>query len=401
MKLDFNDPRCREKLAISIFFFISGFSFSSWASRIPELQSQLKLNDAELGSLLILLPAGLIITMPLTAFLLSKYTSHKIMLIASLLYVFLLALLGIAKNIWQIACILFLFGAARNLFNISVNTQAVGFQDANSKPIMSSFHGIWSIAGFTGAALSSLLISMDINVTTHFNLVCLISLVCILFNHKNTLKTDVKKYNTSTSLLFPNKALLKLGIIAFFSMVCEATISEWGVIYFIKVVQVPKSLTTFGYLAYLSSMTLGRFLGDKLTNQFGAISVLKKSGFLAFVGIGIIVLFPNLVVATIGYFIIGLGLSCIIPLIYSIAGKHAALNIGPSITSISTIGYMGFLTGPPLVGFLSQSINMRVSFIVVIVSTFAIFILSGRVKSDQKPKTSFGGFMVLGNRFLK
>jgi MFS family permease len=164
-------------------------------------------------------------------------------------------------------------------------------------------------------------------------------------------------------------------------MVCEATISEWGVIYFIKVVHAPKSLTTFGYLAYLSAMTLGRFLGDKLTNKLGAISVLQKSGLLAFVGTGIIVLFPNLVIATIGYFIIGLGLSCIIPLVYSIAGKHSILNIGPSITSISTIGYMGFLTGPPLVGFLSQSINMRFSFIVVIVSTISIYILSARVKS--------------------
>jgi MFS family permease len=381
MKLNFNDPRFREKFAISIFFFISGFSFSSWASRIPELQNQLKLNDAELGSLLILLPAGLIVTMPLTAFLLSKFTSRKIMLFASILYVLLLSLLGISKNIWQIACILFLFGAARNLFNISINTQAVGFQDAIEKPIMSSFHGIWSIAGFTGAALSSLLISLDINITTHFNLVSLIAFVFIVFNHKNTLKTDVKKYNSSASLVFPDKALFKLGIIAFFSMVCEATISEWGVIYFIKVVHAPKSLTTFGYLAYLSAMTLGRFLGDKLTNKLGAISVLQKSGLMAFVGIGIIVLFPNLVVATIGYFIIGLGLSCIIPLIYSIAGKHSILNVGPSITSISTIGYMGFLTGPPLVGFLSQSINMRFSFIVIIVSTISIYILSARVKS--------------------
>ena len=381
MKLHNHDLKLRERFAVSVFFFISGFTFSTWASRIPEIQSQLKLNDAELGSLLILLPAGVIITMPFAALLLSRFSSRRIMLIASLLYVLLLSLLGMSDNVWQISCILFLFGAARNLFNISINTQAVGVQDMASRPILAGFHGVWSIAGLAGAAVASVLISYDIKLISHFNIVSFVSFFLIFVIYKYTLLDEAPTKTSKTKVLLPDKSLLKLGFIAFFSMVCEATMSEWGVIYFIKVVHAPKSFITFGYLAYLTSMTLGRFTGDKLTNKFGAVIHLKLAGILVFIGIAITLLCPILYLAVIGYFITGFGLSCIMPLVFGLAGKNSILDVGPAITSISTVGYLGFLSGPPLVGYISYTINIRVAFILMLFSAIAIFIMSSKVKS--------------------
>lgn len=381
MKLHFNDSKLKERIAVSIFFFISGFTFSTWASRIPEIQSGLKLNDAELGSILILLPAGVIITMPFAAILLTKFTSRKTMLIASLLYVLLLNLLGLSNNVWEIGSILFLFGAARNLFNISINTQAVGVQNEIEKPILSSFHGVWSIAGLAGAAVASMLISLDIKLITHFNVVSLVSLVFIIPTYQFTFKDKALTNTSQKGILFPDHALMKLGFIAFFGMVCEATMSEWGVIYFIKVVHAPKSYVTLGYIAYLTSMTLGRIVGDRLTRKYGPTIHLKIAALLVFIGVGVVLIFPNLITSTIGYFIVGFGLSCIMPLVFSLASKNSLLPPGPAITSISTVGYLGFLIGPPLIGYISFSINIKVAFILILLSAIAIYLLSSKVKS--------------------
>jgi MFS family permease len=379
--LNLNFYKIRERIAVSIFFFISGFTFSTWASRIPEIQNTLKLNDAELGGILILLPIGVVVTMPIAALLLSNFSSRIIMLIASIFYVLLLNLLGFSNQVWEISVIIFLFGAARNLFNISINTQAVGVQNAYFKPILASFHGVWSIAGLAGAGVASILISNEIKLNTHFYFVTLFSFFLITgayqFTHREAFKKEHKKF----VFIFPDRSLIRLGLIAFFSMVCEATISEWGVIYFIKIVHAPKTFITIGYISYLTSMTLGRFVGDGITRKYGTKLHLKIASLFVIVGIGITLMYPNIIISSIGYFLTGFGISCIMPIVFSLAGINTKLATGPAITSITTIGYLGFLTGPPLIGYISFILNIRLAFIILIIAAICINFLSSRIKT--------------------
>jgi MFS family permease len=378
-----NNPlslKINTRIAVSVFFFLSGFTFSTWASRIPDLQRQLQLNNAELGSLLALLPLGLMVTMPLAGYLLSRHSSRSIMLITSLLYSLLLGLLGLATTVWQVGTILFLFGSSRNLFNISVNTQAVGVQAFYPKSIMATFHGIWSIAGFAGAAAASFIISREVSIAHHFFSISAMSLIAIAFTFKNTLLADADLHQKNPAFILPDKPLIKLGIIAFCCMACEGTMSEWGSIYFDKEVHVPKNIVTIGYVAYLSAMTVGRFIGDWLVNRIGTKLLLQISGVLILSGMGIVILFPYIIPAAIGYLIVGSGISCIMPLVFSTAGKISALGPGPAITSISTVGYLGLLGGPPVIGFVSHAVNMRVAFLLVIVAACAIIFFSSRMK---------------------
>jgi MFS family permease len=381
MNNQLSSSKIKTRVAVSIFFFLSGFTFSTWASRIPDLQRLLQLNDAELGSLLILLPLGLMVTMPLAGYLLSRYSSRYIMLIGSIFYSLLLCLLGLANTVWQVGIILFLFGSSRNLFNISVNTQAVGVQDFYTKSIMATFHGIWSIAGFAGAAAAYFIIANDVSVALHFFSVSAVAFIVIAVTFKNTLVSDAHPHQKNPAFIFPDKPLIKLGIIAFCSMVCEGTISEWGSIYFGKEVHAPKNIVTIGYVVYLSAMTIGRFTGDWLVNKIGTKRLLQISGILILTGISIVILFPFIISATAGYLLIGFGVSCIMPLVFSTAGKISAMGHGPAITSVSTIGYLGFLSGPPLIGFISHAINMRVSFLLIIVAACTIIFFSSRIKS--------------------
>jgi MFS family permease len=355
------------RIAVKTFFFISGFVFASWASRIPSIQQKLQLNDAQLGSLLFALPVGLLTSMPLTAYLIGRFSSRSILLFGVLSYILLLASLGQADTFWQMAILLFCFGAARNLFNISINTQSVGVQNLNKKSIISSFHGIWSLAGLSGAALASVLIGIGLSTAQHFVLVCCFVLLIVPLAWSKTLRNPARSPAQKPVFFPPNKRLLSLGLIAFMSMFCEGTMSDWSGIYFKKVVLVPNEYVTIGYLIYLGFMTIGRLTGDWVVNQIGEKKLLVMSGLLIATGAGLLALFPYVLTACMGFMLTGLGVSCVIPFLFLQASKVSGTPSGVAIATVSAIGYLGFLSGPPLVGFLAHYLGLTRAFLFIMI----------------------------------
>jgi len=370
------------RFSVSVFFFISGFNFAAWAARIPSMQKQLHLNQAELGTVLAALPAGLMVTMPLAGMLLNKISSRYVMLFSSIAYTCLLCFLGIASNLWEAMLILFLFGASRNFFNISVNTQSLGVQELYSKSILTTFHGIWSLAALTGAALSFLLISFSVSVLNHFTIVACISLLLIALVFKNTLHKDERNLTEGKRPVFtwPDKALIKLGIIGFASMVCEGTMSDWSGIYFSKVVLVSDKLITLGYVVYLTSMVVGRFTGDWMVNRIGVKKLLKVSSGSIVTGFLIAITMPYMASALFGFLLIGFGVSCIMPLVFSITPKVSQLSTGNAITAISTVSFLGFLSGPPIIGYIAHVTNLKWSFVLAMLLAAGINFIISRMK---------------------
>src|SRR5579872_6952410 len=153
----------RIRVMVAIFFFVSGFGFSTWASRIPTIQQQLHLNEAQLGAVLFALPVGLMGTLPVTGVLLSRFDSRRIMMIGAVLFNLMLCCIGFVTQAWQLVILLVCFGSSRNLMNISVNAQSIGVQALYDRSIIARFHGIWSLAGFAGAAVGSLMVSFSVS----------------------------------------------------------------------------------------------------------------------------------------------------------------------------------------------------------------------------------------------
>jgi MFS family permease len=353
------------RIAVKTFFFISGFVFATWASRIPSIQQKLQLNDAQLGSLLFALPVGLLTSMPITAYLIGRFSSRNILLLGVICYILLLACLGQAESFWQMAILLFCFGAARNLFNISINTQSVGVQDLNQKSIISSFHGIWSLAGLSGAALASVLIGFGLSTVQHFALVSGFVLLIVPLAWSKTLRSPAGSLSQKPVFFPPNRALLSLGLIAFMSMFCEGTMSDWSGIYFKKIVLVPNEYVTMGYLIYLGFMTFGRLVGDWVVNRIGEKKLLMLSGLLIAAGAGLLALFPHVFTASVGFMLTGLGVSCVMPFLFLQASKVSGTPSGVAIATVSVIGYLGFLTGPPLIGFLAHELGLTKAFLLI------------------------------------
>ncbi|MCW3090969.1 MAG: major facilitator superfamily [Ferruginibacter sp.] len=381
MSFTFSIPSPRvHRIAVSTFFFIAGFTFASWAARIPDIKSKLLLSDAGLGAVLFALPVGLMVGLPASGYLVARIGSRKVVIIAALLYPLTLILLGIAPTIWLLSATLFVFGFWGNLFNISVNTQAVGVEALYGRSIMASFHGIWSLAGFAGAAVGTVMIAVHFTPFVHYCIIAATAFLLVIISFPYTLAHND---SNATQPIFakPDASILHLGLIAFGCLVCEGTMFDWSGVYFQKVIQVPKSYTTLGYVAFMSSMAGGRFIADWLATKMGIKTMLQCSGIIITTGLLTAVVFPYIIPATIGFLLVGLGVSSVVPLVYGLAGKSKTMLPGVALAAVSTIGFLGFLVGPPLIGLIAGASSLRWSFTVIAITGLLTTILAGKVKT--------------------
>jgi len=360
------------RLVTSVFFFISGFSYSTWASRIPSIQQHLHLNEAQLGAVLLAMPVGLIVTLPITGKLLGHFESRLIMFTGALIFNFLLSLPGIVVNTLQLILVLFCFGSARNLMNLSLNTQAVDVQALYSRSILTTMHGIWSLAGFAGAGLGYLMVLFSVSTAWHLLSVSLAMMIAASVCFPYTLEKKPQPQAKKPVFSLPDKQMMKFALICFGVMACENIMYDWSGIYFLKVIHSSKAASIGAYVIYMVTMTIGRFAGDKLVDIIGIKKLLTYSGWFIFCGLMIAVLFPFQAIASVGFALVGLGVSCIVPLVFSIAGKVKGANTGQSLAAVSTIGYLGFLLVPPMVGFIAQVTNLQWSFAVIALMSLII-----------------------------
>jgi len=367
------------RIAVSSFFFLAGICFFSWASRIPDIQAKLQVNNAALGGILLCLPVGLLVSLPAAGFLVAKYGSRIIVMLSAILYAVTLPMLGFAASPTQLMITLFVFGFGGNMLNISINTQAVGTEGLYQKPIMASFHGIWSMAGFTGAAVGTLMVRFHIIPPYHFLSITGIAALILLIFSGNLLQKDSNRNEKHPIFARPDKSILSFGLIAFCAMICEGAMSDWSGIYFAKVVKPGAAWVTVGFTAYVCTMATGRFVGDWVAYRLGMKKMLQWSGMLTAGGLLLAVFFPQFIPATIGFLLVGAGVSSVIPMIYSTVGKSKIMSPGVAIAAVSTIGYLGFLFGPPFIGFIAQATNLRISFGLIAVMGTLIAVIASKI----------------------
>jgi MFS family permease len=375
------------RIGAAIYFFISGFGYSTWASRIPTIKQQLHLNEAQLGTVLFALPIGLMFTMPITSRLLSTYSSRIIMLIGSLFLSIVLALIGFSSNMLQLIIMLFCFGSARNLMTLSINTQGVAVQALYRKSIMATFHGIWSLAGFSGAAVGLLMVYFNVATSWHFTIVSIVLTIFTLYFIKDTVYQVPVKQDRKPVFSLPDKYLIKFSFICFASMACENTMYDWSALYFQKEINPDKTLATAAFVIYLVAMTTGRFVGDRLVTRLGIKTVLKFSGIFIFFGLMTAVFLPYTATVALGFILVGLGVSCIVPMIFSLAGKSKSMSSSSALASISTIGYLGFVLVPPFVGYIAQTASLRLSFGIIALLGALIVYLVSKLNTEQDEPT--------------
>jgi MFS family permease len=367
-----------------MYYFGKGLCFASWASRIPDIKTSLDLSSADLGSILFAVPLGQLVIMPFSGKIVTRFGSHLILLLATFFYVFCLSNLGLATQAWHLALGLFAFGIFGNLTNIAVNTQGVYAEKLFKKTIMSSFHGMWSFAGFIGALIGLGMLALKLTPYQHFLIIVGIVTLLIAFNYKYLVRA--KEVPTAEKKKFfskPDSTLLLLGVVGFCSMASEGVMFDWSGVYFKDIVKAPGPLVILGYTSFMIMMAIGRFMGDGLILKYGRKLVLQISGVMISAGLFTAVFLPYLIPCTIAFMFVGIGVATVVPTLFSIAGKNPNLPPGESITIVSSVSFLGFLMGPPIIGYIAEIFGLRFSF--AFIGIFGVFIafMVSRIKAIE------------------
>jgi MFS family permease len=232
------------------------------------------------------------------------------------------------------------------------------------------------LAGFTGAGIGTWLIGHNVLPLNHFIFICatflVVNVVCAFYIVKN----DEIAAEKRPVFAMPDKSLIKLGFIAFCSMMAEGAMFDWSGVYFSKVVHVDKQLTGIGYTTFMIALAGMRFFADNLSVRIGLKRILQASGLLTTSGLLLSVIFPAMMPALLGFFLIGIGVSSVVPMVYSAAGKSKTLSPGTALTAVSSVGFMGFLIGPPTIGFIAQATSLRISFLAITIMAVSVVVLA-------------------------
>ena len=341
---------------------MSGLSFSTWASRIPTIKSTFDFNEAALGTILLALPIGSLIGLPISGWLVSRFNSRVPLAIGYGLNTIALAMIGFATSTLTLVIAVMVFAFTTRIFNISVNTQAITLQKQYDKKIIGSFHGFWSSGGIAGILFSTLFLALNVSMQLHFIIIGVISLLVTCYSYQFLLKGDRSTTGNKLVLSKPDPYIFYLGLIVFFSAICEGGMFDWSGIYFQEVIRV--KIFTYGYLIFMTFMALSRFISDVIIDRMGMASMYIMSAAFIIMGILLAIIFPYFWTAMIGFSLVGFGTAAVVPMSYALAGQSKKYSPGMAISIIATYSITGMLLGPPLIGYLAHAFGLRASFVV-------------------------------------
>jgi MFS family permease len=360
------------RIAVKIAFFLNGFIYANWVSRLPRIQEHFAAHDGMIGIVLFSLSLGAVAAMPFTGWVIIKNGSRRITLFSLLAYCALVPLIPVMPGIPALIVLFIIIGISTGMLDVAMNAQAVMVEKEYRKPIMTSFHALFSIGMALGAWCATLFTDLEFSILKHFSLIATLSLVAVLWVSRNLIYDKPQLHSESGPLLrMPNVALISVGIVAFCCMIGEGAMSDWTVNYMENVTMASKTLAPIGLSAFATAMTLGRIFGDSVRAKLGDARLIISGGILASIGLIFALALPEPYIAITGFFMVGLGLSTIVPIAYSIAGNVKDLPSGVGIAMVTTIGYSGFLFGPPIIGFVAYFYNLRVG----LAAVFVLFVV--------------------------
>ena len=372
------------RLAVNIIFFLNGFVHANYFSRLPRIQNLFDINDGVVGLVLLSSAVGALIAMPFTGWLILRNGSRRVTIFSAFFYCSLIPFIPWlpTTTLWQLLFLFFLLGISAGMLDVAMNSQAVMVEKKLGKPIMTSFHALFSIGMMVGAVGGSLFTELSTGLFIHFVTISAISLVTV-FVARYYLIHDKPQNKTVEGPAFrlPNAAMVSIGVIAFCCMLGEGAMADWSTNYMENIAKANPALAPLGLSAFALAMTIGRVFGDGARIKFGDKTLMVVCGIVATAGLSIALIFVHPITVIAGLFIVGLGLSAIVPIAYSIAGHTKDLPPGVGLAMVTTVGYTGFLFGPPIIGLLADAFTLRLALLLAVFLFALMTLLSVRYKA--------------------
>jgi MFS family permease len=359
----------RYRVRISSIFLLHGITFSTWIGRIPSAQANLRLSPGTLGLILLCAAIGSIVFMPIAGLLVARCGSRAVVRVSSVCFCLALLLPAFSGNALQLACSLFVFGAAAGSMNVSMNDQAVLVESAARKPMMSSFHALFSMGGMIGAFLGGVSADHGVSIQRQLLMSSIVLAVGVWLATSDLLEGESHQSNKAPGLAVRlTFSIFALGLLAFCAGIGEGSMADWSGIYLYKELQTSLGKAAFGYAVFSGAMLVGRLAGDWITSMLGTQLCVSLGYLFGVLGLSLSLITHSLTLTLIGFLVVGLGLSVVIPNIFRVAGTLEGLPAGYGLAAATTLGYLGFLSGPPVIGGLAQLYSLRVALVFVVVA---------------------------------
>lgn len=356
-------------------FLITGLAMSAWAPLIPFAKARLVIGESTLGLLILCFGIGSLMAMPVTGPLVNRYGCRRVITSSLLLMCISLVCLAVSPGIPGMALNLLVFGMMLGATDVAMNMQAVVVEKASGRAMMSGFHGFYSLGGIFGAVIMSAL--MWLGLSPFHALLCLASVLLLMLAYaaKDLLPAD-RNENTRGErepfFVVPRGKVLLIGSLCFVAFLAEGAVLDWSAVFLSTLRGIDPVYAGLGFACFSVAMTIGRFTGDKIVNALGSTRVVLWGGLFAASGFLLVILVPYSPAAFIGFTLVGVGASNIVPVLFTAAGNQTSMPMGLAIAAVVSMGYAGLLAGPAVIGFIAELSSLSVSFGLVALGLLAL-----------------------------
>jgi MFS family permease len=386
------------RLAIGLFFFCDGLLIGSWAARIPAVQQHASLTNAQLGLALFAASLGALVAMPVAGRLCERIGSRSVTFVALLLGSASLFGSSLATGLAGLAAALFGFGAGFGAINVSANAQGLALERFFGRSILSTFHAAFSAGGLTGAALGALAAGAGIGPSHHFAILVAALVAISLVSVKFLLPPEADDQAKSRTFARPPRAIVVLGAAAFCTMLAEGAAADWSAVYLTRSFAAGAGVAALAYTVFALAMTMSRIFGDRLNSRYGPVRLARSGAALATVSLGVGLAVGSVPVAIAGFAAMGAGLGVVIPILFRAAASTPNVSASNGVAAVSTIGWLGFLAGPPAIGFAASAVGLRAALGIVVFATLTLTVLARNTAPSRQPSGRAASGAVVGQR---
>ncbi|BEL03098.1 MFS transporter [Actinoplanes sichuanensis] len=382
------DPARRGRIATSLVFLMFGAALGVWTARIPAVKENLGLTDGRLSIALLAFAAGCITGMALIGRLTDRFGSSRVLVPAALLEGVLLIPPALAGGLVELGVALFVFGAVHGTLNIAMNANAAEVERAHRRPIMASFHALYSIGGFFGAIVGSLFAHAGLSVATTLISVGLVAVALAAVASRWVLRSSpaaaAMTDSDDRSSAGRRSLLIFFGVVVLCTLVGEGAAADWSAVYLRDELGTSEGFAAYGYAAFAIMMTAGRLVGDRVAGRFGSVTLIRASGLIAAVGLGAGLLIDHPLAGVAGFGLLGLGVSCVAPQFFSAAAAVDPSRAGRALSTVVSIGYVGFLLGPIAIGAAATAVGLPTALWIPVALAVFVALSAGTIRTVRR-----------------
>ena len=378
--------------AVATLFFLNGAVVASWVPHIPAVKDAHGLGDGALGLVLLAMAAGAVLALPPAGWLVGRLGSRRVTLAAGLALCAGLPLPVLAPTVPALVAALWLLGAANATLDVAMNAHALEVEARAGRPIMSAFHGLFSLGGVAGAGGAALAMAAGMGDVGHVAGVAGAGASGVLaVRRRLRAGPPAGGPGGQPGFVRPSRALLGLGALAFLALLAEGAMGDWSAVYLRDHAAASPALAAAGFAAFSLTMAAGRLGGDRAAGRLGAVPLLRCSAALAALALGAALGVGRPAAGLVGFAAVGLGIANLIPLLFRAAGSVPGVGPGTGLAAVASAGYLGFLAGPPLIGAAAELAGLPAALGGVAAACAVVAAAAGRVLGPRRSAPALGG----------